>query len=88
MKAALNPALNVSLVVLTMYDARTKLAQHVANDVRKYFTDRVAEAVIPRSVRISEAPSFGQPITVFDALSRGAIAYRDLAREVETRGQA
>jgi chromosome partitioning protein len=78
----LNEKLEVSTIVLTMYDARTKLAEQVASEVRAHFGARVCRVVIPRSVRISEAPSFGQPITVFDPTSRGAIAYRELAKEV------
>ncbi len=81
-RAHLNQELEISSVVLTMYDARTKLSSQVADDVRKYFGDRVCSTVIPRSVRLSEAPSFGQPISVFDSLSRGALAYRELAMEV------
>jgi chromosome partitioning protein len=81
-KAHLNPALEISTVVLTMYDARTKLSFQVAADVRNYFDDRVCKTVIPRSVRLSEAPSYGQPITVFDPLSRGALAYQELAKEI------
>lgn len=79
---SLNPALDISTVVLTMYDARTKLAEQVVDDVRKFYGEKVCKTVIPRAVRISEAPSFGQPITVFDPTSRGAIAYRELAKEV------
>ncbi|HTT85905.1 MAG TPA: AAA family ATPase [Acidimicrobiales bacterium] len=78
----LNDKLDVSTIVLTMYDARTKLAEQVAEEVRTHFGNRVCKNVIPRTVRISEAPSFGQPITVFDPASRGAIAYRELAKEV------
>jgi len=78
----LNQALEVSTIVLTMYDARTRLSVDVANEVREHFSERVCRAVIPRTVRLSEAPSFGQPITVFDPTSRGAVAYRELAKEV------
>ena len=78
----LNPRLEVSTIVLTMYDARTKLADQVAAEVRQHFGNKVCRNVIPRSVRLSEAPSFGQPITAFDPMSRGAIAYRELAKEV------
>ena len=65
-----------------MYDARTNLAEQVAAEVRSHFGDRVCRHVIPRTVRLSEAPSFGQPIISFDSSSRGALAYRDLAKEV------
>ena len=78
----LNPKLDISTIVLTMYDARTKLAEQVANEVRLHFGAKVCRSVIPRTVRLSEAPSFGQPITAFDPTSRGAIAYRELAKEV------
>jgi len=78
----LNPRLDISTIVLTMYDARTKLADQVATEVRDHFGNKVCRIVIPRTVRLSEAPSFGQPITAFDPASRGAIAYRELAKEV------
>jgi len=78
----LNEKLEVTTIVLTMYDARTKLAEQVAEEVRTHFGNKVCRNVIPRTVRISEAPSFGQPITAFDPSSRGAIAYRELAKEV------
>ena len=78
----LNPHLEVSTIVLVMYDARTKLADQVVRDVRTHFGDRVCRTLVPRTVRLSEAPSFGQPIIAFDASSRGAIAYRELAKEV------
>ncbi|HSL59387.1 MAG TPA: AAA family ATPase [Acidimicrobiales bacterium] len=78
----LNPALEVSAIVLVMYDARTKLAEQVATEVRTHFGDKVCRNVVPRTVRLSEAPSFGQPIIAFDPTSRGAIAYRELAKEV------
>ncbi len=78
----LNPTLDVSTIVLVMYDARTKLADQVAQEVRAHFGDKVCRMVIPRTVRLSEAPSFGQPIIAFDPSSRGAIAYRELAKEV------
>jgi chromosome partitioning protein len=79
---SLNPVLEVSTIVLTMYDARTRLAADVAADVKEHFPDQVCRTIIPRTVRLSEAPSFGQPITTFDPSSRGAKAYRDLAKEV------
>jgi len=78
----LNPQLTISAIVLTMYDSRTKLAEQVAAEVRNHFGDRVCRMVIPRTVRLSEAPSFGQPILTFDPTSRGAVAYRELAKEV------
>ena len=78
----LNPRLEVSAIILTMFDARTKLAEQVATEVRKHFGPKVCRNIVPRTVRLSEAPSFGQPIVVFDPTSRGAIAYRELAKEV------
>lgn len=77
----LNPKLKITGVVLTMYDGRTKLSREVAEQVRDYFGDVAFSTVIPRSVRLSEAPSYGEPIEAFDPMSRGAIAYRQLGRE-------
>ena len=81
-RRSLNPELDVSTIVLVMYDARTKLADQVAQEVRGHFGDKVCRNIVPRTVRLSEAPSFGQPIMAFDPTSRGAIAYRELAKEV------
>ena len=81
-RANLNPTLVVTTIVLTMYDARTNLAEQVVSEVRQHFGAAVCQTIIPRSVRISEAPSFGEPVTTHDPSSRGAIAYRELAREV------
>jgi chromosome partitioning protein len=78
----LNPRLELSTIVLTMYDARTRLAEQVAREVREHFGDTVCRTIVPRTVRLSEAPSFGQPVIVFDSSSRGALAYRELAKEV------
>ena len=78
----LNQTLEVSAIILVMYDARTKLADQVVNEVREHFGEKVCRHVVPRTVRLSEAPSFGQPIIAFDPSSRGAIAYRALAKEV------
>lgn len=78
----LNKDLDVTTIVLVMFDARTKLADQVASEVRKHFGDKVCRSVVPRSVRLSEAPSFGQPITLYDPSCRGAIAYREVAKEV------
>ena len=78
----LNPTLDLGAIVLTMYDARTKLSDQVAKDVREHFGPKVCRNIVPRTIRLSEAPSFGQPISVFDSTSRGAIAYRELAKEV------
>jgi chromosome partitioning protein len=81
-RKSLNPTLELSSIILVMYDARTKLADQVVQEVRAHFGDRVCRTVVPRTVRLSEAPSFGQPIISFDPTSRGAIAYRELAKEV------
>ena len=81
-KAHLNPDLEVSTIALVMYDARTKLSEQVAGEVRAFFGPKVCRQVIPRSVGLSEASSYGQPINVYDPRSRGAVAYRELAREV------
>jgi chromosome partitioning protein len=84
-KTHLNPGLEVFGVVMTMYDSRTKLAQLVVEEVRDFFGDKVFETLIPRTVRLSEAPSFGQPVTVYDPSGKGAEAYRQLAKEVIDR---
>ena len=81
-KKNLNPVLEVSKIILVMFDARTKLSEQVVEEVRAHFGDKVCKQMVPRSVRLSEAPSFGQPITTFDPSSRGAVAYRLLAKEV------
>ena len=77
-----NPALRLSGIVMTMFDPRTKLSEQVVEEVRRYFGDRVYDTIIPRTVRLSEAPGFGQPITVYDPRSTGAKRYRELASEV------
>ena len=84
-KRNLNPTLEMSTILCVMFDARTKLAGQVVAEVREHFGDKVLRSVIPRNVRLSEAPSFGQPINTFDPMSRGAIAYRDAAKEVHAR---
>ena len=81
--SSLNPDLEISTIVLVMYDGRTKLAGQVVDEVRGHFGNKVCERVIPRSVRLSEAPSYGQPITTFDSGSKGASAYRDVAKEMD-----
>jgi len=81
-RASLNPLLTVTTIIMTMFDARTRLAEQVVDEVRSHFGNRVCRSVVPRTVRLSEAPSYGQPIIVFDPSSRGATAYRELAREV------
>ncbi|MFN2519018.1 MAG: ParA family protein [Jatrophihabitantaceae bacterium] len=87
-RAHLNPALVVSTVLLTMYDSRTRLADQVADEVRKHFAELVLTAVIPRNVRVSEAPGFGQTVMTYDPGSRGAIGYLRAAREIAERGAA
>jgi chromosome partitioning protein len=81
----LNQGLHIGGIVLTMYDGRTRLAEQVVQEVRKHFTDLVYQTVVPRSVRLSEAPGYGVPIALYDPLSRGGIAYRDLALELADR---
>jgi len=78
----LNPALRIEGVLLTMFDARLSLSRQVAEEARKFFSDRVYKTVIPRNVRLSEAPSFGKPIVLYDPHSSGAESYRELAKEV------
>ena len=78
----LNPGLRIEGVLLTMYDSRLNLSQQVAEEARKFFAERVYRTAIPRNVRLSEAPSFGKPIVLYDPHSTGAESYRDLAREV------
>ncbi|MEV0613451.1 ParA family protein [Nonomuraea sp. NPDC050404] len=84
-KAHLNPTLRLSTIVLTMYDGRTRLASQVADEVRAHFGDTVLNTVIPRSVRLSEAPSYGQSVMTYDPGSSGAMAYMDAAREIAHR---
>jgi chromosome partitioning protein len=85
-KAHLNPGLHVSTVLLTMYDARTRLAAQVAQEVRTHFATTVLRTTIPRSVRISEAPSYGQTVMTYDPGSTGALSYLEAAREMAVRG--
>ncbi len=82
----LNPSLQVSTILLTMYDGRTKLADQVTAEVRRHFGDTVLRTVIPRSVKVSEAPGFGQTVLAYDPGSRGAMSYLDAAREMAERG--
>ncbi|MDQ3689307.1 MAG: AAA family ATPase [Chloroflexota bacterium] len=82
----LNPRLEIDGVLLTMYDARTRLSAQVASEVRRHMNGSVYQTVVPRSVRLSEAPSHGVPIALYDPASRGADAYRELAGEVVARG--
>jgi chromosome partitioning protein len=84
-QSSLNPQLKVEGVVLTMFDGRTTLASDVVAQVREHFGETTYKTVIPRTVRLSEAPSYGEPIEAYDPMSRGAIAYRELAREFRRR---
>jgi chromosome partitioning protein len=84
-RAGLNPGLQVGGIVLTMYDARTKLSEEVAREVRSHFGSKVFSTIIPRSVRLSEAPSYGQPAIVYEPSSRGSKAYVWLAEEFDHR---
>lgn len=81
-RSGLNPELEVSTIVCVMYDARTRLADEVVHEIRNHFGALVLRTVVPRSVRLSEAPQYGQSIHMFDPRSRGAVAYRDIAQEV------
>jgi chromosome partitioning protein len=87
-RAALNPALDIEGVLLTMFDERTNLGQQVASDIRGFFKEKVFRTVIPRNVRLGEAPSHGMPVMLYDAKSRGAEAYQALAREFLARSTA
>jgi chromosome partitioning protein len=84
----LNNQLKISTILLTMYDGRTRLATQVAEDVRSHFSEVVLQTIIPRSVRVSEAPSYGQSVITYDPVSSGAIAYAEAARELAYRSVA
>jgi chromosome partitioning protein len=81
----LNQRLNITGIVMTMFDARTNLSQQVVEEVRAHFPQQIFQTIIPRSIRLSEAPSYGKPILAYDPSSRGAIAYRQLADELIAR---
>jgi chromosome partitioning protein len=85
-KKHLNPDLVMSTILLTMYDSRTRLASQVADEVRTHFPEQVLSTIIPRSVRVSEAPSYGQTVIAYDRTSPGAIAYMEAAIEIANRG--
>lgn len=85
-KGRLNPTLDIYGVVMTMFDVRTTLSRQVVEEVRDYFGPKVFDAVIPRNIKLSEAPSHGLPINLYDPRSKGAIAYADLAQEVVAHG--
>ena len=82
----INPELEIFGVVLTMFDTRTSLSKQVEDEVRKYFGNKVFKTVIPRNVKIAEAPSYGKPISLYARVSKGALAYGHLAKEVTRRG--
>ena len=84
-RAALNPSLDIAGVLMTMYDERTNLGQQVSRDIREFFKDRVYDTVIPRNVRLGEAPSHGLPAILYDVKSRGSEAYLALAKELLAR---
>jgi chromosome partitioning protein len=85
-RAHLNPRLDVTTILVTMYDGRTRLAAGVADEVREHFGDQVLKTSIPRSVRVSEAPSYGQTVMTYDPGSPGALCYLEAAREIATKG--
>ena len=87
-KKHLNPSLELSTILLTMYDSRTKLASQVADEVKLHFPNQVLSTIIPRSVRVSEAPSYGRTVISYDRTSPGAIAYLEAAIEMANRGAA
>ena len=87
-KRHLNPALDIAKVVLTMYDDRTRLARQVVEDVRAHFKGKVSATIVPRNVRLSEAPSHGLPVALYDPKSKGALAYHTIAMEVLKDGEA
>ena len=87
-RATLNPNLEIQGVVLTMHDERTNLSKDVAHEVREHFGDLVYETIVPRNVRLAEAPSYGVPVLAYDIKSRGAQAYLALAREMLGRSRA
>jgi chromosome partitioning protein len=86
-KSAVNAELEIEGIVLTMYDERVNLARQVAEEVRSHFGEKVYKTVIPRNIRLSEAPSFGKPIILYDIRSRGSEAYVSLAREFIQRAE-
>ncbi len=86
-KKAFNPNLDIEGVLLTMFDTRTNFSMQVANEVKKFFKNKVYNVVIPRNVRISEAPSHGMPVIIYDQTSRGALTYKELAREFIRRNR-
>jgi len=86
-KQSLNPRLEIEGILLTMFDVRNNLAHQVAQEVRKHFQDKVFRTIIPRNIRLSEAPSYGKPVLLYDIHSKGAETYLDLAREIMMNGK-
>jgi chromosome partitioning protein len=86
-QAKLNPSLSIAGILLTMFDTRNRLSHQVSDEVKKYFKSKVFKTVIPRNVRLSESPSHGLPIIMYDINSRGAISYMELAQEILTNGR-
>ncbi|MDQ2795663.1 MAG: ParA family protein, partial [Actinomycetota bacterium] len=86
-RSHLNPTLHVSTILLTMYDGRTRLSSQVADEVRAHFPEQVLRTSVPRSVRVSEAPSFGETVMTYDAASSGALAYLEAASELAQRAE-
>jgi chromosome partitioning protein len=86
-KSKLNPSLKIEGVVLTMYDTRTNLSKQVVEEVLSYFKNKVYKTVIPRNVKLAEAPSFGKPISLYDSASVGALSYYNLSKEILTNGE-
>lgn len=86
-KAKLNPSLQIEGILLTMFDSRNRLAHQVSGEVREHFKDKAFTTVIPRNVRLSESPSFGKPVALYDIQSRGALSYMELAKEVVVRDE-
>jgi chromosome partitioning protein len=84
---SLNPALRVEGILLTMYDGRLSLSQQVAEEARKFFGDRVFKTMIPRNVRLGEAPSYGKPVALYDPSCTGALSYMELAKEVASHDE-
>jgi chromosome partitioning protein len=85
-KQSLNPNLEIEGILLTMFDSRNSLSHQVANEVRNHFKDKVFRTIIPRNIRLSEAPSHGKPVLLYDARSKGAESYLNLAREIMENG--
>jgi chromosome partitioning protein len=86
-RSGINPDLSIARVILTMFDGRTNHANQILSEVRSFFGDKVSNTVVPRNIKLSEAPSYGQPITVYDPRSKGAVAYTEIAKELLTHAE-